>query len=138
MTANPKLKIDETKYRRLLGRTMPGVIETEAENERMLAEIEKLLDKGEGNLTPEEGKLLALMVRLVEDYEQEHYPIKDASPHEVLQELMRARGLRKRDLIAIFGSSGYTSDVVNGKRGISKEHAKRLGEFFHVSPEAFI
>ena len=114
------------------------MIESEAENERMLTEIEKLLDKGEDNLTPEENKLLALMVRLVEDYEQEHYPIKDAAPHEVLQELMQARGLRQRDLILIFGSSGYTSDVVNGKRGISKEQAKRLGEFFHVSPEVFI
>ena len=33
---------------------------------------------------------------------------------------------------------GYTSDVVNGKRGISKEHAKKLGELFHVSPSLFI
>jgi HTH-type transcriptional regulator/antitoxin HigA len=138
VTASPKTKIDQDKYRRLLSRTMPGVIETEAENERMLAEIEKLLNKGEENLTPEEGKLLALMARLVEDYEQEHYPIKDAAPHQVLQELMLARGLRQRDLIPIFGSSGYTSDIVNGKRGISKEQAKRLGEFFHVSPEVFI
>jgi HTH-type transcriptional regulator/antitoxin HigA len=138
VTANPKTKIDQGKYRRLLSRTLPGVIETEAENERMLAEIEKLLDKGEDRLSPEEEKLLALMVRLVEDYEQEHYLIKDAPPHEILQELMQARGLRQRDLIAIFGSSGYASDVVNGKRGISKDHAKRLGEFFHVSPEAFI
>ena len=138
MTVNPKTKIDQGKYRKLLGRTLPGVIETEAENERMLAEIEKLLDKGEDRLSPEEEKLLALMVRLVEDYEQGQYPIKGASPHEVLQELMRARGLRQRDLIAIFGSSGYTSDVVNGKRGVSKEQAKRLGEFFHVSPEVFI
>jgi HTH-type transcriptional regulator/antitoxin HigA len=138
VTASPKTKIDQGKYRRLLSRTLPGVIETEAENERLLGEIEKLLDKGEGNLTPEEDKLLALMVRLVEDYEQEHYHIKDAAPHEVLRELMQARGLRQRDLISIFGSSGYTSDVVNGKRGISKEQAKRLGEFFHVSLEAFI
>lgn len=138
MTASPKTKIDQGKYRRLLSRTLPGVIETEAENERMLAEIEKLLDKGEDSLTPEENKLLALMVRLVEDYEHEHYPMKNAAPHQVLQELMQARGLRQRDLITVFGSSGYASDVVNGKRGISKEQAKRLGEFFHVSPEAFI
>jgi HTH-type transcriptional regulator / antitoxin HigA len=138
VTANPDTKIDQSKYRRLLSRALPGVIETEAENERLLAEIEKLLDKGEDNLTPEEDKLLALMVRLVEDYELAHYPIKDAAPHEVLQELMQARSLRQRDLVMIFGSSGYTSDVVNGKRGISKEQAKRLAEFFHVSPEAFI
>ena len=46
-------KINETRYRRLLSRTMPVVIETEEENERMLAIVEKLMDKGE-NLSPEE------------------------------------------------------------------------------------
>ena len=51
-------KINETRYRRLLSRTMPVVIETEEENERMLAIVEKLMDKGE-NLSPEEDKLLS-------------------------------------------------------------------------------
>ena len=40
-------KIDPTRYRRLLTRTMPVVIETEEENEWMLAIIEKLMKKGE-------------------------------------------------------------------------------------------
>jgi HTH-type transcriptional regulator / antitoxin HigA len=35
-------------------------------------------------------------------------------------------------------SHGYVSDVVNGKRAISKTHAKALGKMFHVSPEVFI
>ena len=50
-------KIDPIRYRRLLSQTMPVVIETEEENERMLKVIEKLMDKGEG-LSPEEEKLL--------------------------------------------------------------------------------
>src|SRR6266849_4034045 len=62
-------KINEARYRRLLSRTMPVVIETEEENERMLAVIEKLMDKGE-NVSPEEDKLLKLLVKLVEDFEK--------------------------------------------------------------------
>ena len=46
-------KIDPTRYRRLLSRTMPVIIETEEENDRMLKVIEKLMDKGEA-LSPEE------------------------------------------------------------------------------------
>jgi HTH-type transcriptional regulator/antitoxin HigA len=46
--------------------------------------------------------------------------------------------LRQAYLAPIFGSSGRVSEVVNGKRGISKAQAKALGEFFKVSPELFI
>ena len=51
---------------------------------------------------------------------------------------MEQNDLRQSDLLAIFGSRGYISDVVNGKRAISKAHAKALGKMFHVSPDLFI
>lgn len=138
MTVTADARIDEKKYGRLLARALPSVIETEEENERMLAEVEQLMDKDEDSLTPEEGRLLRLMVVLVEEFEVRAYPVRDASPHEMLRHLMEARGLKQADLLPIFGSRGYTSDIVRGKRGISKEHAKALGEFFHVSPSLFI
>jgi HTH-type transcriptional regulator/antitoxin HigA len=51
---------------------------------------------------------------------------------------MEARDLRQRDLISIFGASSVVSDVINGKRSISKNHARKLAEFFHVSVSMFI
>jgi antitoxin component HigA of HigAB toxin-antitoxin module len=42
------------------------------------------------------------------------------------------------DMIPIFGSSSVASDVFNGKRSISKAHARKLAEFFHVSVSLFI
>lgn len=63
---------------------MPVIIETEEENERMLAVVEKLMDKGE-NLTPEEDKLLKLLAKLIEDFEKQYYQPEDATPLEVLQ-----------------------------------------------------
>lgn len=137
MTASGKA-YDPKRYARLLMRTLPAVIESAEDHERMLSEIERLIDKGDENLSPEEGRILRLMVRLVQDYEDTNHPIEDAAPHEVLRHLMEARGLKQADLVPIFGSSGYTSDVVNGKRGISKAHAKELAEFFHVTPDMFL
>lgn len=139
MSVSAKARVDEKKYARLLTRALPSVIKTEDEYERALREVESLMDKGEGNLSPEEDALLELMVKLVQDYEEEHHAIPDAAPHEVLQHLMEERGLKQADLLPILGGSrGYTSDIVRGKRGISKEHAKALGEFFHISPSLFI
>jgi len=133
----PAKEINRQKYAKLLARTLPAVIETEEENEHFLAEVEKLIDKGDRR-SPEEDKLLELMTTLIEDFEEKHYPIPDAPPHEVLQELMRSRGLRQRDLLSIFGSDGIASEVVNGKRNISRNQAKALAEFFHLPVDLFI
>jgi len=131
-----KKAIDRQKYGKLLAQTLPAVIETDAEYEHLLAEIEKLIDKEDRS--PEEDKLFDLMTALVERFEEENYSIPDAPPHEVLQELMRSRGLKQRDLLGIFGSDGLASEVVNGKRNISRAHAKSLAEYFHVSVDLFI
>jgi len=110
---------------------------TDAEHERMLAEVEKLMDKGQRRST-EEDAALELMVRLIKDYEEEHHPLRDPSPHEMLVYLMEQRNLKQADLLPIFKSRGYVSDVINAKRAISKAHAKQLAEFFKVSAGIFI
>ena len=131
------LVIDDNKYARVLAKVLPRVITTDSENERMLVEIEKLMDKGE-HRTLEEDAALELMVRLVKDYEDEHHPLPDPSPNQMLAYLMEKRGLKQADLVTIFKSRGYVSDVINGKRAISKAHAKQLAEFFKVTADLFI
>ena len=113
------------------------MIETEKEYAGTLKKIEQLMDQGP-NRTAEESVLLALLVSLVQSYEEEHYAIGSPSPVELLRYLMEKRGLKQADLVPVFGSSGYVSDVVNGRRGISKAHARGLAEFFHVSADLFI
>jgi HTH-type transcriptional regulator / antitoxin HigA len=125
------------RYKRLLSQTMPVIIETEAENERMLKVIEKLMDKGE-DLSPEEEKLLKLLTRLVEDFEERYYQPREATPLEVLQHLMESREVKQTHLWEVFGSKGIASEVLNGKRGISKTHAKALAEYFRVPADLFI
>jgi HTH-type transcriptional regulator/antitoxin HigA len=78
------------------------------------------------------------MVWLIEAYERERHPLPDASPREALLYLMEQHGLKQSDLVPLFKSRGYVSDVVGGRRSISKAHARQLAEFFHVSAELFI
>lgn len=130
-------KIDRVRYRRLLSRTMPVVIESEEENARMLTIVEKLMKKGV-NLSAEEEKLLKLLVRLIEDFEQRFYQPPEAEPLEVLHHLMEARGIKQSQLWDVFGSKGIASEVLNGKRGISKTHARALADYFHVPADLFV
>jgi HTH-type transcriptional regulator / antitoxin HigA len=131
------LVIDNKKYARILAKVLPRVITTDEEHERLLAEVEKLMDKSE-HRTAEEDAALDLMVRLVKDYEDEHHPLPEPSPHEMLVYLMAQRRLKQADLLPIFKSRGYVSDVINAKRAISKAHARQLAEFFKVSARLFI
>ena len=134
MTASPNA--DLRQYGKLLSRVLPAVIETEKENERMLAEVNKLMAKPK--LSPAESKLFDLMVRLIEDFEDQHYELNASTPNGVLRELMEARGVKQRDLWELFGSKGTASEVINGKRSISKAQAKALAKYFRVSPELFL
>lgn len=125
------------KYGKLLADSVPAVIRTEAEYGRAIAEIEKLLKKGD-RISAEEDRLLDLLSTLVEKYEDEHYPIEPSAPHEILKHLMEARDLKQKDIVHLFGSSGRASEAINGLRPISKIQAKELAEFFHVSTDLFL
>jgi HTH-type transcriptional regulator/antitoxin HigA len=132
--------VDCTKYGMLLMQALPSVISSDEELERLTEEIDRLMTKGikEGAFSLEEEKLLDLLSYLVESYENEHFPIPESSPNEVLRYLMEDRDLKQKDLLQIFGSTGITSEVVNDKRSISKAQAKKLAEYFKVSVELFI
>ncbi len=130
------IAILDREYAQLLAAVQPKVIETEEENEFYLAEVTKLMRLGDA-ISPAQERLLRLLVNLIESFEDRHYQIESATPLEILTELVRDRGLKQRDLVPVFGSQGIASEVLNGKRGISKAHAKALGEFFKVSPLIF-
>ena len=118
---------------------MPRVITTEEEHGRALALIESLMEKGERSLSLEEDALLDLMTNLVRDYEATAYPPRAKSrPHEMVAFLLEQRGLRPSDLWPVVGSKGRVSEILAGKRAISKEQAKKLAEFFRVRADVFL
>ena len=131
--------IDVKRYGRLLAKAVPRVIVTEEENERALAIVESLIEKGEQNMMPEEDALLDLLTNLVRDYESRVYPPREKSkPHEIVAFLLDQRGFAAKELWPVIGSKGRVSEIVAGKRPISKVQAKKLAEFFHVGVELFI
>ncbi|MDF5730907.1 MAG: transcriptional regulator [Rhizonema sp. PD38] len=130
------LTFDQNTYRNLLAEVAPVAIETEEEYERALKLVEELTFQK--NRTPEEQALQKLLVILIEAYETKNYPMDRSAPHEILQHIMEASRTRQADLVGLIGSSGVVSEVVNGKRLISKAQAKALGDYFKVSPSLFI
>ncbi|MEP7341003.1 MAG: transcriptional regulator [Acidobacteriota bacterium] len=129
--------MNRERYGSLLAAALPTVIQTKAENDYYLAVVEGLMRKGD-DLSKEEAALLDLLSLLIETFERKHYQIKKSEPRAILNELMAANRLKQSDLLPVFGSKSRVSEVVNGKRDISKEQAKKLATFFHVSADLFI
>jgi HTH-type transcriptional regulator / antitoxin HigA len=132
------IDLDTRRYGRLLAKALPTVIKSEDENNRMLAIIENLMAKGEHNLTPEEDALLELLIDLVHDYEEKHDPFPPSPPHRMVAFLLEQRGLKPSDLWPVLGSKGRVSEILSGKRAISKAQAKTLAAFFHVNVSLFL
>jgi HTH-type transcriptional regulator/antitoxin HigA len=116
---------------------LPKVIESDEEFDRM-AELLEELTIPERELSPEEDALASLLEKLVVAYDDEHYPLPDVEPHRMVRFLMEQRGLRQADLVPVLGSRAQVSDLVNGKRGISKAQIKKLAGYFGVSAELFL
>jgi len=130
--------IDLSAYGHLLGQVHPTVPHTEEDNERLVAMVEELGQEGR-ILSPEQKELLELLLVLIQDFERAHYaPKRPARPHTMVRELMRANNLKPKDMHEIFGSKGTTSEVLRGKRGISKAAAKALAARFNVSTDLFL
>jgi HTH-type transcriptional regulator/antitoxin HigA len=128
--------IDEKKYGKLLVKTLPKVIQNDEEFNCMVELMESIDRKKDA--TPEENALSALLMRLVQDYDDTQYPVLEAKPYKAVQSLMEQRGLKQVDLVPVIGSRAQVSALVNGKRGISKAQAKKLAAFFGCSLKLFI
>jgi HTH-type transcriptional regulator/antitoxin HigA len=131
--------VELKRYGRLLAKAAPRVIGTEEEHARALALVESLTAKGERSMTSEEDALLDLLTNLIRDYEASRYPPRPKStPREMVAFLLEQRGLKPSDLWPVIGSKGRVSEILAGKRAISKEQAKKLAEFFRVRADLFL
>jgi len=119
----------------LSGVSAPKVITSDEQNERYISVLLEL--ERRDHLSTSEKNYAELLTLLIEDYEEKRYPIKSATPIEVLTELMASNNLKQKDLVPIFGAESTVSAVLRGKRALTKKHIERLSKRFHVSPALF-
>ncbi len=132
------LTVDPKKYARLANRIVIKAIGTADEYDRMVAAVEALMDKGEKDLSAEEFALLETMGVLIQDYDDRNHALAPIPGHEMLAYLLEASGKTTKDVLPVFGTRGRISEVLTGKRSISKVQAKKLASVFKVSADLFI
>ena len=110
-------------------------IKTKEQYKNYLKIIGGLVDCPEDS--PEE-QVLELVSILVESYETEHFPIEAPDPIEAIKIRMEEKGLKRKDLAVYFGSSSRVSEVLNRKREMTFEMAKKIRRGLGISADVLL
>lgn len=89
------------------------------------AEIDALISQNPKEGSAEADRLAVLAV-LVEQYEQEHFPIEDPTPLDAIRFRMDQQNLSPRDLEPYLGSRSKVSEVLTGKKRLSLRMIRAL------------
>lgn len=88
--------------------------------------------------TKELSDEIELLTVLIEIWDSKNNSFKDADPIQLLKNLMSEQEMKPKDLVAILNvSKGLISDILNYKKGLSKEIIRNLADHFKISQEAF-
>lgn len=110
-------------------------IKTNEQYRDYLKIIDKLIDCEDDS--PEE-QVLELISILVESYETEHFPIEPPNPIDAIKLRLEEKELKGKDLAQYFGSSSRVSEILNSKRQMTIEMARKIRAGLGISAEVLL
>ncbi len=100
-----------------------------------LAMIERLWGAAIGT---EDGDDLDVLITLVEAYENEHYPIPEADPVEILHYAIEDMGRSQAELAELLGSRSRASEVLNRRRALTLDMIRTISEAWRIPAEVLM
>jgi HTH-type transcriptional regulator/antitoxin HigA len=98
--------------------------------------IEELTSSG--TITKNMEDEIDLLVLLIEKWDEEHNTLADLNPVQTIRYLMTENKLKATDLANTLAvSKGLVSDILNYKKGLSKDIIRALSSHFKLSQEIF-
>lgn len=114
-------------------------ITDDADLDRALAIVDRLLRVPETGRTRDQADYLFSISLLIEAYEDRHHAIPvRASPLQALENLMEANGMNASDLGRLLGDRSLGSKILRSERNLSKGHIRKLCKRFKLRPETFL
>jgi HTH-type transcriptional regulator/antitoxin HigA len=125
------------RYFELVRRFPLRPIRSDDELDRAIAVIDSLLTQAE--LDTDQDDYLDVLGDLVRKYESTVSPLQPLPDSEMLRFLITdAKGVTQAEVAAETGMPESTiSEVLSGKRGLSRRNIGTLARYFHVSPSVF-
>jgi HTH-type transcriptional regulator/antitoxin HigA len=112
-----------------------NLIKTEQDYKQALKRLEIIFDAKKGT---EEGDELELLGLLIDQYENEHFPIDLPDPIEAIKFRMEQMGYNQNDLAKIIGFKSRASEILNRKRKLSLEMIRQLHTTLNIPTDVLI
>ena len=110
-------------------------IKTEVDYNEALERLEVIFDAAENS---PEGDELQILGMLIENYENEHFPIGLPDPIEAIKFRMEQMGYNQADLAGIIGLKSRASEILNHKRKLSLVMIRQLHEKMNIPTDVLI
>ncbi|WP_405199159.1 type II toxin-antitoxin system HigA family antitoxin [Christiangramia sp. LLG6405-1] len=110
-------------------------IRNEQDYQNALDRLEVIFDAKRGT---EEGDELEILSILIDNYENEHFPIGMPDPIEAIKFRMEQMGMKQKDLAEVFGFKSRVSEILNKKRKLTLEMVRKLNTQLHIPTEVLI
>jgi HTH-type transcriptional regulator / antitoxin HigA len=113
------------------------VIKNDEHYHEYLNWVDEMFDK---QVKPDtkEGEILQVALLLIKQYEDVHYPVPMPDPIEAIKAKMKDAGLRNKDLVGKFGSKGYISSILSGRKPLTLELAKLFHHELNIPAEVLL
>ena len=110
-------------------------IKTESDYNNALARLEVIFDALPDSKEGDEAEILSL---LIENYENQHYPISAPDPIEAIKIRMEEMNLKQKDLVGIIGGKSRVSEILNKKKKLNVDMIRELERILKISASVLI
>ncbi|MDP5229091.1 MAG: transcriptional regulator [Cellulophaga sp.] len=110
-------------------------IKTEKDYRNALERLEVIFDAKIDTKEGDEAEILSL---LIENYENEHYPIEAPDPIEAIKIRMEELNMRQKDLVGIIGGKSRVSEILNRKKRLTVDMIRELERILQISASVLV
>ncbi|MCC5917041.1 MAG: transcriptional regulator [Cryomorphaceae bacterium] len=110
-------------------------IKNEKDYRNALERLEIIFDAPTDTKEGDEAEILSLMI---ENYENEHYPIESPDPIEAIKIRMEELNMRQKDLVGIIGGKSRVSEILNRKKKLTVEMIRELERRLQISATVLV
>ncbi|MGC9345085.1 MAG: helix-turn-helix domain-containing protein [Bacteroidales bacterium] len=110
-------------------------IKTDKDYRAALKRLEEIFDARAGSPESDELEILGL---LIDDFENQHYPIEAPDPIEAIKIRMEEMQLKQVDLIPEIGGKSRVSEILNRKRRLTVDMIRKLASRLNLSASLLI
>ena len=130
---------DDDRFIELVRQLPLRPIRTKREYVAAAKVMEKLAIRGEDDLNKDELDYLDVLTDLVEAFDAAHVPASnEGTALERLKSLLEESGTSTAELGRLLGNSGLASQILLGRRELSKAHIRILSRHFKLDAGYFL